>query len=244
MKSKLLTANGISHYLAGRGEANFKAETAGDQLIPSYQWIEKQLESTPQALYTARQVHGNRVIYCDGNNGEQMPWGRLAGDADGLITDRPGIALLVKFADCTPVVLYDTQRKVLSIVHSGWRGTVQRIAQQAYDQMVNEFGCQLKDMIAYIGPSIDQANYQVGREVYEAFDDFSERDAFIVPDDEGRYRLSMIDANRSILTELGFSQEQIEVASQSTYTTPSLHSCRRDSPQFGLNALAVMMPIE
>ena len=99
-------------------------------------------------------------------------------------------------------------------------------------------------MIAYIGPSIDQANYQVGREVYEAFDDFSERDTFIVPDDEGRYRLSMIDANRSILTELGFSQEQIEVASQSTYTTPSLHSCRRDSPQFGLNALAVMMPIE
>ena len=73
---------------------------------------------------------------------------------DALVTDIPGYCLCVSTADCVPVLLYDTRKKVVAAIHAGWRGTVARIVEKTVSVMDNQYGSQGKDLIACIGPSI------------------------------------------------------------------------------------------
>jgi polyphenol oxidase len=116
-------------------------------------------------LVFATQVHGRAVVRVD-----QPPKGdQPAGEADALITDRPGIGLVCQTADCTPVLLFDPKRRAIAAIHSGWRGTVQNIIQATLEALVAHYGCDPGDMIAAIGPSISADNYRVGPEVVAEF---------------------------------------------------------------------------
>jgi hypothetical protein len=130
---------------------------------------------------------------------------------------------------------------VLGAVHSGWRGTVQRISAELIEKMETDFETDRNDLLAYLGPSIDIDNYEVGSEVYDAFSDFKNRDEFFTPKGE-KYHLSMSDANRDILLEEGIQKENIEVSRKSTFTSPDLHSSRQEGKDYKLNGIAVMMP--
>ncbi len=88
---------------------------------------------------------------------------------DALVTDIPGYCLCVSTADCVPVLLYDTRKKVVAAIHAGWRGTVARIVEKTVSVMDNQYGSQGKDLIACIGPSISLEAFEVGDEVYDAF---------------------------------------------------------------------------
>lgn len=87
---------------------------------------------------------------------------------DGLITDRPGVALVVFGADCAPVLLYDPVRGAAGAVHAGWRGTAQGIAAKAVDAMVREFGCVRENIQAAIGPSIGKCCFETDWDVPQA----------------------------------------------------------------------------
>ncbi|MBQ2926878.1 MAG: laccase domain-containing protein [Ruminiclostridium sp.] len=78
-------------------------------------------------------------------------------DADGLITDQPGLCLTIYYADCIPVLLYDPVKKVIAAVHSGWRGTALGIAPKAVQKMADLYGSDPKDVLAAIGPGIGPA---------------------------------------------------------------------------------------
>ena len=88
---------------------------------------------------------------------------------DALVTDIPGYCLCVSTADCVPVLLYDTRKKVVAAIHAGWRGTVARIVEKTVSVMSDQYGSQGKDLIACIGPSISLEAFEVGDEVYQAF---------------------------------------------------------------------------
>lgn len=240
MYSHKLQEAGIEHYIAGVGY-NFKVATVGPAIADEMKRALIDGQMRPDVLYSGNQTHSATVAYCDGQTGDDYYFGKNFIETDGLLTDKPGVALLVKYADCTPIVLYDPVQKILANLHSGWRGTVQKISAVMVERMVTEFGCRPEDMIAYLGPSIDQANYQVGAEVYEAFKEFPTRDNFFTEDGD-RYRLSMLQANRAILLEVGLLDENIELAQESTYIHPELHSSRQEGPAYQLNALIVMMP--
>lgn len=92
---------------------------------------------------------------------------KLVGDA--LVTNQPGLLLAVQVADCLPIVLVDPQRRVVAVVHTGWRGTLKRITEKTVGRMQQEFGCQPKKILAVIGPGIRRCCYEVGREVADAF---------------------------------------------------------------------------
>ncbi len=83
---------------------------------------------------------------------------------DALVTDIPGYCLCVSTADCVPVLLYDTRKKVVAAIHAGWRGTVARIVEKTVSVMDNQYGSQGKDLIACIGPSISLEAFEVGDE--------------------------------------------------------------------------------
>ena len=94
--------------------------------------------------------------------------GRIWPGYDTLITDEPGVPLLLRYADCTPVLIYDPAHHALALIHSGWRGTVQGAGRVAVEALVAEYGSRPAEMIAAIGPSIGPCCYEVGEDVIAA----------------------------------------------------------------------------
>jgi len=238
MHSKLLEKHGLKNFVAGT-DFNFRSKTA----VNMSQDLERALEilgADPEEIYSGKQCHGKTVQYVDETSGEDFIFGKQYKDTDGLITDKKDVALLIKFADCTPIVLFDPTTGVHASVHSGWRGTVQKISKQAIDKMVEEFGSKKENILAYVGPSIDIDNYEVGTEVYEAFEDFDQRDSFFKEHGE-KYLLSMSDANLSILLEEGIKEENIEVSRESTFTSDLLHSSRQEGADYQLNSIITVL---
>lgn len=88
-------------------------------------------------------------------------------DTDGLITNEPGIPLVIFYADCVPILLFDPIQKVLACLHAGWRGTVNGIAEKGVSVMKNNFGC--NNIYAAIGPSIGPCCFETGLEVADSF---------------------------------------------------------------------------
>ncbi len=88
-------------------------------------------------------------------------------DTDALITNQPNIALALNFADCTPIVFYDSVKKVVAIAHAGWRGTVAKIGPKTVEKMVENFDCIQKDITATIGPCIGKCCFEVGEDVLQ-----------------------------------------------------------------------------
>ena len=86
-----------------------------------------------------------------------------------LITRERGVLLVVQTADCIPILLADPKRHAIAAIHSGWRGTVHRIAEKALGRMQMEFGTRPEDVIAALGPGIGQSCYEVGTEVAAEF---------------------------------------------------------------------------
>lgn len=239
MYSKLLKDHGLINLIGG-SDYNFRSATAGNNFSEDVKRLLTQAEIEPETIYTGKQIHGTRVAYCDGENGEEFTIGRHIEGADGLITDQVNVALLIKFADCTPIVLFDPVNKVQANVHSGWRSTVEKISHKAVKQMVDDFGSNKADILAYVGPSIAQENYEVGPEVYEAFANQADRDLYFEPAGE-KYLLDMALANYQLLLEAGISPHNIDVATTSTYTDDRLHSARQEGKSYGLNGIVTMM---
>jgi len=114
-------------------------------------------------LVTLRQVHSD-LIHCI----SEIPAGPIMGD--GLITQKPGVLLAVKTADCLPVILVDITRKAIGVFHAGWRSTVKRIVEKGVGEMRRNFGTRSRDIRAAIGPGIHVCCYLVGAEVQERFE--------------------------------------------------------------------------
>ena len=111
-------------------------------------------------LVTAFLTHSDRVAVVS-----QADWGRRFGDTDALVTADPGVYLTLRFADCVPILLYDPVRRVIGIVHAGWRGTLALITQKTARVMGEAFGSDPADLVAGIGPSLGPCCAEMGAEV-------------------------------------------------------------------------------
>ena len=149
-------------------------------------------------------------------------------DIDGLITDQPGVALVTQYADCTPLLFCDPVRKVAATSHAGWRGTVQQIGAVTVEKMVNEFGCDPKNIIAAIGPCIGECCYEVDTPVYSAFSKLAlDMDKFLFKKDSEHWMLDLREANRQILVNAGVLPENIDISDICTCcNSDELHSHR------------------
>jgi len=156
---------------------------------------------------TVWQVHSADTVVVR----EAVPNRRWLARADGIVTDQPGLPLAMRFADCTPVLLYDPAHHAIGMAHAGWRGTVSGAAVSALDAMGTAFGTCPPDVQAAIGPSIGPDRYQVGEEVVEAIrHTFGQTDGLILRAEDGSAYLDLWAANRLALERAGVIQ--IEVA--------------------------------
>ena len=164
-------------------------------------------------------------------------------NTDALITNVPGVCVAVRTADCVPVLLFDPVKKVVAAIHSGWKGTIQKISQKTIEIMHQQFNVNPNDIIAGIGPSIGPKVYEVGSEVVEQFNSEFRTESVIAPipnSDKGLLNLWKV--NKLILQESGISEKNIEIAEMCTYSNPKLFfSARRDSVKCGRLASGIMI---
>jgi YfiH family protein len=157
-------------------------------------------------VISPQQIHGARV---ERVGRDQR--GRIIAGCDGLVTDEPDVALLLRFADCVSLIVYDPRRHALGLGHAGWRGTLAGIATALVDAMTREFDSRPAEIIAGIGPAIGPCCYQVGPEVVEAtVAAFEQPDGLLPAQSDGYRHLDLWAANRRLLEEAGV--RQIETA--------------------------------
>jgi hypothetical protein len=123
--------------------------------------------SDPGDGFDVWQVHGNRVVCAE------RP--RLAGEpyqqADAILTNVPGVALFMRFADCVPILLWEPFNRVVGIVHAGWQGTIKQVVVQAVLMMQAYYGCDPANIRSAMGPSIAAHHYRVGADVIQQVHD-------------------------------------------------------------------------
>lgn len=165
------------------------------------------LGRNPDTLYDVWQVHGVGVAIAE------TPRPPLSNhlQADVILTDRTSVTLMMRFADCVPILLYDPVRKVIGIAHAGWVGTVRGTVCIAVQAMQANYGSHPADLHAAIGPSIGPDHYEVGPDVVNQVRAAFNQDASnLVAIRDGRMYFDLWAANRLLLEQVGVTH--IEVA--------------------------------
>ena len=169
------------------------------------------LPERPQVFVIPRQTHTTNVRVVDNVLApEELQ------DVDAVVTHLKDFCLCVSTADCVPILLYDRVKEVIAAIHAGWRGTVGRIVEKTLDVMKSEFGTEGEAVMACIGPSISLESFEVGDEVYAAFEEAGFDMSRIARKYE-KWHLDLWEANRLQLLAHGVLPEHIEVAGICTY---------------------------
>jgi len=124
------------------------------------------LKASDMRVFALRQIHSDIVHVVSAASSQPSA---EAPKGDALITNQSGLLLVVQTADCVPILLADKKRRAIAAIHSGWRGTLQRIAEKALGRMQMEFGTHPQDVFAALGPGIGQCCFEVGPEVAAEF---------------------------------------------------------------------------
>jgi YfiH family protein len=203
--------------------------------LASFAWLEHGFATRdsldwpdPWRLVMLKQIHSDHIERVDGGRG-------YFGEGDALVTDRPGVLIGVRTADCVPILIADPEHRAVAAVHAGWRGTVEDIAAKAVSRLTNEYGSKPEDLHAALGPSIGPCCYEVGPEVAARFRPWvSDLTA------GKKTHLDLIEVNQRQLTQAGLNPANIYAGSPCTNCGPAeLHSYRRDGPKAGRMIAAI-----
>ena len=172
----------------------------------------------PRSMFDVWQVHSADVVVATSPH-DTVP---QEFKADGIITDNPAVTLFMRFADCTPILLYDPVRSAVGIVHAGWLGTVRRAASATVSAMRSAYGSNPADLLAAIGPSIGPDHYEVGPDVVEkathAFG--AHADGLFHRNSGPRPHFDLWAANHLDLEQAGLKTENIAISAICTACNP------------------------
>lgn len=149
------------------------------------------------------QVHGTQVHFAE----EPRPPEQKHKPGDAIFTNKTGISLTMRFADCIPLLFHDPVQKVIGIVHAGWLGTALQISKVAVEAIGNRYGSKPEDLVVGIGPAICGDCYEVGDDVVRRFEKYWKKDyqAFFKQKNGSLY-LDISAANAFILRQIGVRQ--------------------------------------
>ncbi len=161
----------------------------------------------PASMYDVWQVHGTNVAVAEA----PRPAGAPYLQADAILTDRPHLTLVMRFADCAPILFYDPEHRVIAIAHAGWMGTVADVAGATVAALRARFGTRPANLLAAIGPSIGPDHYEIGPDVVvQVKQRFGADSPAVLLTRNGHISLDLWAANRLLLKRAGV--RQIEIA--------------------------------
>jgi YfiH family protein len=175
-----------------------------------------------QNLVFSQQIHIDNVRVCTTEDAGKGLYRPRDYEADGLVTDVPGLPLVIFSADCLPVLLYDPVRRVIGACHCGWRGTAMGIARKTVETLCRVYGSRPTDILAAIGPGISQCCFETHRDVPDAIraslGEAAEETILPLPND--KFRVDLKAVNSIWLQRAGLPLENISVTEQCTCCQP------------------------
>jgi len=170
---------------------------------------------TTEDFVLTRQIHSDIVVKVGRKDRGKLMVEDASPECDALITNEPGVALVVFTADCTPILLHDPVTGAVGAAHAGWRGTAMGIAAKTVETMVREYGCKAENIHAAIGPNIGYCCFETDRDVPDAMVQAlgEEAKAFIRPNGD-KYYVNLKEINALWLRRAGV--EQIEISDACT----------------------------
>lgn len=225
--------HGFSTRLGGASTGDFSSMNvsftkgdAPDIVTENYKRLGNAIGFDPHNIVASSQTHTTNIKIVNWEDcGKGFDKTKDYNGIDGLITNIPDIVLTTFYADCVPLLLLDPVKKVIGSAHSGWRGTVNKIGTKIVNKMVEVYGCNAKDIITAIGPSICQDCYEVSQEVIDlfknAYDSLLWQSLFYatIP---GKYQLNLWEACRQNFLEAGIPSDHISIPDICTCCNPEL----------------------
>jgi len=192
----------------------------------------KTVKLNRSSFFNTLSISEDRLVFPKQAHSDNVQWVQKPGiisACDSLITNVPNLFLTIQTADCFPVFLFDPIQQVVAIIHSGWRGTAKNIVTKTINLMLKKGNSLPEDILAGIGPGVQQSCYQVDEKTGSHFDN-----TYLMPDGPGHFKL---DVQGTILDQLlnsGIKKEQIEVDGTCTHCAEELYySYRRDGQHSG-----------
>ncbi|HHV35213.1 MAG TPA: peptidoglycan editing factor PgeF [Syntrophomonadaceae bacterium] len=178
------------------------------------------LDIKDDRFFTVNQVHGDRVLVIES---ETDVFSKKGSRADAMVTHLQDVALTIFCADCQAVYIYDPLQRVIAIAHSGWRGTVARVAANCLQVMSHLYGSRPRDCRTALSPAAGCCCYEVGENVCaavkEAFPGLWQR--LLAKKDTDRWHFKISQANSLVLQDAGVRKENICISKLCTI-------CRQD----------------
>ena len=204
--------------------------------VNNYKELCKAIKLNSDNLIKANQAHTDNILCIDKiEKNEKID---TIEKSDGLITNKRGIVLATTNADCILLLFFDPVKKVIANVHSGWKGTLQRISEKTVSKMMENYGCEPKDIIVCICPSIRKCHFEVGKDVKELFfnefKNLGNINEFII-NKENKWFIDTVLINKLILKKMGILEENIEDSNIcSVCNKDMIHSYRAEGESYGL----------
>jgi len=187
------------------------------------------LDLNYQKLIIPDQKHTDNIVVIKNNSNFDLK------ETDGVITDQDDLPIMLLFADCTPVILFEPQKRILGVIHAGWRGTAKGIVSKAVKIFIEEFNAAPELIKAAIGPAIGQCCYPVSEDVAEQLRSSIKKDCdniFIKAENTGKINVDLKKLNAQQLVESGVLN--IDVMGYCTSCNNSLfYSYRADNGKTG-----------
>tara|TARA_Y100000590_G_scaffold388755_1_gene463342 strand:- start:319 stop:1071 length:753 start_codon:yes stop_codon:yes gene_type:complete len=199
-------------------------------------YIKKKILSKKNNIALLYQIHSSKFFHI-----KKLPKKKLIGD--GLITNVRNLPLGILTADCAPILILDTKKKVVAAVHAGWKGAYKNIIIKILTRLV-KLGSKKKDIIAVIGPCIAQNNYEVGKEFKDKFIKKNKKNLIFF---KLKKRKNYFDLSKFIYNQLiSFGILKIDVIKKDTFDTKNnffsaRRSSKRNEPDYGRNISVIMI---
>ena len=188
-------------------------------VLKNYEILGREMGFSPEDLVLTRQTHTDVVLAVDASHRGRGLFSPDLPECDGLITNTPGVGLVVFTADCTPILLWDKLTGAVGAVHAGWRGTASQIAAKAVKAMETHYGSRPEDICAAIGPNIGPCCFETDADVPEAMiAAFGEEAKAHIRQEGKKYYVNLKELNALSLRRAGV--ENIEISKECTACRP------------------------
>lgn len=220
-----LVKHGFTTRLAGISKNPYNSLNLGvntkdsrEDVLENYRIVCDALNIDIDNVVLSDQVHKDRVLVVEKEHrGNGLLYENRFPEIDALITNKRNIALVTHYADCVPIFILDTKRRIIALAHGGWKGTVKKIGAKAIKRMTSDFDTNPKDCLVGIGPSIGQCCYEVDDYVINQFEKSYENiRSFVKDKDNGKYNLDLWMANKISVMETGVPSENITISNMCT----------------------------
>ena len=175
IKSKKLIKNknvkhGFFNTVGGKSKNIYKSLNCGpgskdikSDVKKNLELVRKKISKKAKNIFLVQQIHSNKFVFIDEKYNK-----KIKPKADAIITNQRYLPIAILTADCVPILICDSKKKMIAAIHAGWKGAYKGIIDRVIKFMIKK-GCKLKNFTIAVGPSISVKNYEVKEDFRKKF---------------------------------------------------------------------------